>query len=125
YINGVLDALQGGTRVFVPVPDDFILRDSTGRMRLGPPPPDVLIDSSQSEKFLLGLSGYQVISQNYGRNRYMQHLTDEQLARRYEDILANLFVVNSEGRISADAAEAEFHYWLVSLQELNTEMMLR
>jgi hypothetical protein len=55
----------------------------------------------------------------------MQHLTDQQLARRLEDILGNLHIVDDEGRISVDGTDAEFNYWIARFQEVNTEMAMR
>jgi hypothetical protein len=124
YLAEVQDALQGGIKNFIPFPDGFILLDQTRTCRLGPPPPPIEVDLSGSEKERHKLEWYQIIAEDYRRNRFMAHLSDDQLAQRVEDILANEFIINFEGLVSLDL-NATSLYWFARFQEVITEMALR
>jgi hypothetical protein len=124
YVAEVEDALRGGTKTFRPLPDDFIIRDQTGHCRLGPPPPSIEVDASGSERVRYGLQWYQIVGEDYRRNRYMGHLSDDQLARRIEDIVANSHTITPEGLISLDINAISL-YWFAKLQEVIAEMTFR
>jgi hypothetical protein len=125
YIEAVLGALRGRTEAFGMVPEDFLLRDPSGRFRLGPPPPSVPVDTSESERVRWNLEWYQVVSQDYARNRYLAHLSDAQLGKRIEHVVANVHIVDDFARVSLDPANPSNRYWFSRLQEIITEMHLR
>lgn len=125
YIDGVSDALKGGKSSFGLPPDDLIIKDPSGQVRVGPAPPQLSVDLSDSERIRWQLSWYQVLSQDYGRNRYLSHLSDVQLARRVEDIMANVHIISETGLVSLDSTDANLFYWMGRLQEVITEMTLR
>src|SRR5207302_8861545 len=93
--------------------------------RFGPPPPTLDVDLSKSERVHFGLKWYQVLSQDYARNRYLVLLNDEQLARRLEAIIGNAHIIDEQGLVSLDPADPRLHYWLSRLTEVQAEMSLR
>jgi hypothetical protein len=125
YVEAVLRALRGMTGTFDLVPDDFLLQDPSGVFRLGPAPPEVPVDISQSERVRWNLEWGQVVSQNYARNRYLLHLSDDQLGSRIEHILANVHIVDEYARVTVDSTDPTNRYWFSLLQEVATELHMR
>ena len=124
YISGVQDALQGGTKTFSTLPEDFIIQDESGFCRLGPAPPLLEVKVDGSERVRYGFDRSQVGALDYQRNRFMAHLRTDQLERRIEDIIANSYVINSQGLIGPEVTPFSL-YWFEKLQEVITEMELR
>lgn len=126
YIEDILAALrrEDNSR-FGSIPADFIFRDREGAMRIGPSPVGLRVDVGRSERRVHNLGWHQVVGADYQRNRYLAHLTDEQLGERTEHIVANAHVVDAAGLISLDSGRPETFYWLGRLQEVMTEMALR
>jgi hypothetical protein len=126
YLASVSKALnQQPDREFVPVPPGFILADKVGSARIGPVPPTLAVDVSQSERVRFNLEWFQIVGQDYSRNRYLLDLTDDQLGRRVEDIAGNLYIIDDEGRISPDSSNPRFRYWSARLTEVQREMAHR
>lgn len=125
YIGQVSGALKGGSEAFTHLPPGFIFSDPYAHARIGPPPPAVEIDVSKSERSRLGLSWHQLTAEDYRRNRYMENLTDEELARRVEDIIGNIHIIDASGFVGVEPESAETYYWFGCLGEVATEMILR
>jgi hypothetical protein len=125
YLEAVADALNGRGETFGPFPADFNLKDQHGHGRFGPAPPPIAVDVSKSERLKPGVKWWHLVSSDYRRNRYMKHLSEDQLARRIEDIMANLHSVDRVGRVSLIGGDATSHTLQMRFQELIEEMNLR
>lgn len=126
YLRSISAALsQDGAPEFQPLPPGLVFADTIRSARIGPGPPDIEVDVSQSERVRFKLKWYQLVGEDYRRNRYLVLLSDEQLARRAEDILGNLHVVNTAGLVSFDRTDPTLRFWLSRLTEIQAEMALR
>jgi len=125
YIEHVENALNDRIGLFTKVPADFPLSDPTGLGRIGPRPPMIDAVVSESSENRRSQKWYAIVADEYRRNRYLEHLPKEQLMRRIEDVISNLHVVDSRGRIAMKATNSSPLYWLSRFQECITEMQLR
>jgi hypothetical protein len=125
YIEQIENALKGKTGLFSKVPADFPLSDPTGFARVGPRPPMIEAEASESDANRRSQKWYAIVADEYRRNRYLEHLPKEQLMRRIEDVMSNVHVVDSSGRIALKATNSSPHYWLSRFQEVIVEMQLR
>lgn len=125
YVAAVTAALCGEGELFRPPPADFVLSDASGFSRVGPAPPAVAVDLSQSEAVRLGLAPLDVVGADYGRNRYMRTLSEADFSRRTADIIANMHVVDADGRVALDPRDPRYNVWLMYLAEVAAEKKLR
>lgn len=129
--SGYLTDIQAAARrpqrppSFRPLPADFQIDDDERYCGLAPPIPRFAVDLSQSPGRTLGLRHHQVIERDYLRDRYMEHLTIDELAQRAADITANSFIYDDEGRISADQGDAGLLWWFDRLSEVKAEIERR
>lgn len=65
------------------------------------------------------------IEKQYCANRYLQHLSLEDLIQRTIDVLANYHVLNDEGKIGLRPINEEGEYWMTLFIHIMTEMDLR
>jgi hypothetical protein len=124
YLTAMCAELRGERRPgFGPLPIDFIYADTEGWARRAPNPPMLDADVSRSDRSR-GLETWQVAANDYRRDRYLAHLTSEQIRRRIQDVMGNLHEVSDKGLIALrndPAARA----WLLMLGDCNVEMSLR
>ncbi|HET7552697.1 MAG TPA: hypothetical protein VFK04_15500 [Gemmatimonadaceae bacterium] len=126
YVSDLTAALQlRPNSRFTTAPPDFVFAEPLVGMRVGPSPPSIEVDISQSERVQRGLAPYQVEKLNYLRNPYLLQLTDDQLMRRMEDILANVHVINERGLISLDSSDPTLRYWMSLTNDIAAEMARR
>lgn len=125
YISALHSACIGnqppGYRKTTP---DFWIYDAHGYMLIAPPPPQPSVDISASPE-ANGVRGYDLVAEEYRRLPYMQQLSREKINQRATDIMANVHVLDDEGRISADPDSAVSLYWLSRLGEVAVEMQAR
>lgn len=110
---------------FVAHEPGMIFEDAADSSRVGPPPPQLDVDLSQSDRMRLQLKWYQVVAEDYRRNRYLTLLTVAELGRRAEDIVGNIHVLNEKGLVSFERSDPTLFFWLSRLQEVQAEMALR
>lgn len=126
YLSDLAAALnQESAGGFRPLPSGMIFADTISSARIGPPPPEIETDLSQSERVRFDLKWNQIIVQGYCRNRYLALLSDEQLGRRVEGIVGNMHTIDSSGLVSVDKGDPALSYWLSLLTEVQVEMALR
>lgn len=126
YLEQVAEALrQGVTADFRPVTPGMVFADTIFSMRFGPVPDRPNIDLHNCERVKWNLKWFQIVSQDYTRNRYLTLLSREQLGRRVEDILANIHVLDPSGLVSLDQTDPLLNYWFARLTEVQTEMAMR
>ncbi len=122
YVHAVKNVLsQKKVRGFDALPADFILQDPHRSCKLAPRGPTLQVDLSGSPS-ANGMPWWQVIQLDYSRDRYMRHLTREQLGRRMNDIMSNIHVIDDQDRIAFDATDPALWYWQAKTAEIASEM---
>lgn len=126
FLEQVVEALHGRlTKGFRrPGPHSWI-RDDDGSVVVVDAYPHVPVDLTQSDVAGKGLPWYAVARLDYRRDRFMRHLTDEQLERRLSDIVANTTAVTPAGLVSPGPLGEELIYWMARFSEVTEEIALR
>jgi hypothetical protein len=109
---------------FEPLPRGFVFTDPMQSARLAPPLPQLHVDTAAAP-LSRGVRWDHTVATDYQRDRYLSHLTRDQLASRLMDVMYNIHVVDAEDRITIDPADPASLYWLSRLQEIQVEMVIR
>jgi len=126
YLGALLAALhQQDATGFAALAPGQVFKDTLKSARIGPRPPHLEVDTSQSERARYHLRWDQVVRLDYRRNRYLSGLSDGYLSRRLEDIVANVHTVDAHGLISVDVKDPVLFYWMSRLTEVDEELSLR
>lgn len=126
FLEGAADALNGDLGDGFCRPDaDFIIQDDTGHTVLAEAFPEVDVNLSESDRVAKGLKWYDVVRLDYRRDRFMRHLTDQQIQRRLSDITANLTRVTDQGLIAPLLPGDPLVYWTARFTEVMEEIALR
>lgn len=103
----------------------FMFTDHLASSRVVPPPPKIPVDTTAIPRARHSIDPYQAVAHDYHYNRYMLLLSDEELARRTEDIISNIHIIDENGLVSIDRDDPHLWYWSSRLTELQVEMSLR
>lgn len=139
--NRIADLLLASYKQFI---DDFIrafLGNSTTTAFNSPPPdiplitspdaaftfepPPIEIDPSGFEHQYSGIPQHMIVRMDYGRDRYMAHLSDSRIIQRANDIMRNVHQIDSVGRITVDNKDPRLYYWMDRFSEVLHEAGLR
>ncbi len=126
YVEKIVRALSGRPRdVLGGFPPGFVLEDPYLTAGLTDSPPELAADLSKGPEVALGWTWDQAAQIHYQRDRYMAHLSREDLARRIVDILGNLNVADEIGVARFDPGGREDPYWRLLFAEIIGEMAAR
>ena len=126
FLQQAVDALHGNLAAGFRRPDrGFAIRDETGCLVVVESFPNVAVDLRESDRVGKGLDWNQVVRLDYRRDRFMRHLTDEQLERRLVDLVANMTGLTPMGLVSMRPPSDELAYWLARFSEVTEEIALR
>lgn len=84
-------------------------------------PPCIDVDTSGFQKVYGSLEHHQIVRIDYDRDRYLQHLSHDQLMQRTNDIMRNIHQIDEKGRISRDIKDPRAYYWTDRFTEILQE----
>jgi hypothetical protein len=124
WISNLVEIVRGEKSSQVAPPPRFPLIAGPGDV-ITLIPPSLAVDTSGAERMYRGLERHQVVRLDYEHDRYMQHLTNQQLIQRGNDIFRNIHQVDELGRITLAKNEIEPGFWIGRFTEVLHEALLR
>ena len=126
YLSAISDAVhQKPSAPFRVVPAGEVFTDTWPTLRIHHSAPDVPVDLSKTDRVRFALQRNEVTDREYTRNRYLQSMTEQALFRRTEDIVGNIPIIDTEGRIALDPDDNDVYHWLDLLADVQCEMLSR
>jgi len=125
FIDDFIGAIHGSpAAAFKPAPADLPLISSSGDL-LTFEPPSIEVDLSGFDRQYSKVEPHMIVRLEYGRDRYMKHLSDERIIRRANDIMRNVHQVDKQGRITLEHKDPRVYYWIDRFSEVLHEVFLR
>ncbi len=125
FVGDFIRALLGEpTAAFKSPPPNLPLISQPGEMFTFDPPP-IKIDLSGFERQYHGVEQHMIIRLEYERDRYMKHLSDDQIIQRANDIMRNVHQIDKIGRITLENRDPRVYYWMDRFSEVLKEVSLR
>jgi hypothetical protein len=126
YLGSVAAGLQRAPGIFKPLPPGFVFDDPLRVCRVGPAPPEVKVDVRVPRQLRSTRRWDEIVRLDYRRNRYLEHLTDDQLGKRAEDILGNMLSVKDQARrVPLNYHDPVGKYWASRFAEVLGEIEFR
>ncbi|MEN6433614.1 MAG: hypothetical protein WA096_01120 [Smithella sp.] len=116
--------LDESASTFQQPPYNFPLRFSSGKV-FSFDLPYADIDTSEFQRLYGGLEHHKIVRLDYERDRYMQHLSHDQLMKRTNDIMRNIHQIDEKGRVSLDINDPRTYYWMDRFTEMLQESKFR
>jgi hypothetical protein len=126
FLRAAADALDGRLAGGFRRPEpSFPVHDDTAHAVVVEAFPEPGVDLSESDRSGKGLTWWTVVALDYRRDRFMRHLSTEQLERRLADIMANVTRVTDDGLVAPLTPGDTFAWWLDRFTEVMEEIALR